>query len=108
MSGDAPNLTPEMLLWEVGAILARHGIAYSTANPTAAVGAAERLLRALGLSTPAPEPTAIPATASQPLIDPTALRQFEQATGHRPLPTESPLARHRANGALRLVPEGGA
>lgn len=54
------ELDPGMLLFEVAAMLARHGIVASTANPSAARDAASKLLHALGI-VPATEPAAIAA-----------------------------------------------
>lgn len=68
-------LTPELLLWEIGAILARHGITFSTDNPSAAVHHATRLLQALGILVTV-EPAALPpaptpfAPSVQPLASP--------------------------------------
>src|SRR6185503_12281148 len=61
MSHKPPTLTPEMLLWEIGAVLARHGVGYSTANPSASLHYATQLLRSLGLMMPASAPAPLEA-----------------------------------------------
>jgi len=89
-----PALTPSMLLWEVGAILARHGIPYSTENPSAALTCAERLLRALGLNPPAEPPAALPAVPQTP-------------AGRHDSTAVLPVVEETKGWNLRLPPMGG-
>lgn len=110
MTDKPPTLSPAMLLWEVGAILARHGIPYSTDNPSAALTCAERLLRSLGLT---PEATAPPAELPSgapagrgPLIDATA--HLPVYTGEHGLPPRRPTDRFSIGRTRLDVIPGGA
>jgi len=76
-----PALTPSMLLWEVGAILARHGIPYSTENPSAALTCAER-------------PAALPAVPQTP-------------AGRHDSTAVLPVVEETKGWNLRLPPMGG-
>jgi hypothetical protein len=112
------SLTPELLLWEVGAILARHGIPYATSNPTAAVHAATLLLRALGLTVAAEPPAALPAGPAVPDAPTATLPavRWDSLTSALPrrddVPPRFARGQHRpgAERSLRVVEEvhGGA
>jgi hypothetical protein len=90
-----PTLSPEMLLFEVAAMCSRHGVAVSSANPSAALYHAGHLLQALGIGEPPQAITAAPepATALIPRIP----RGAEGAVLSFPLPPRSnPTAFTRA------------
>lgn len=109
------ELDPGMLLFEVAAMLARHGIVASTANPSAARDAASKLLHALGIVPAAPA-----AIAAEPAHETTAL--MPAVSDHSPagwnlhlppIPGEHGLPQRPRDrftvgrAALALVPEGG-
>jgi len=102
MNESRAALSPEMLLFEVAAMCSRHGLAVSTDHPTAALDAAARLLRALGLAPH--EPAAImpaPPTAP-PGRPPTA-----DGSPWRPHRLGEPLVRGSETAVLPIVREGG-
>lgn len=99
-------LSPEMLLFEVAAMCSRHGLAVSTDHPTAALDAAARLLRALGLAPH--EPAALPPAppVRPPTVDGSPWRPHH--IGDPPtalLPVVRPAA-HRVSRPFVVVPNG--
>lgn len=99
---DQPALSPAMLLFEVAAMCSRHGLAVSTDHPTAALDAAARLLRALGLAPHEPVAIAPAPPRTQPDA-PTASLPVVPAFGHR-------VGRgvHRMVRPFSVVPDGNA
>lgn len=127
------ELDPGMLLFEVAAMLARHGIVASTANPTAAREAAAKLLHALGIVPAAPaaiaaEPAAerlylnnvkpgIESTSVMPRVEPAATGDprpgwnlsLPPSAGEHGLAPRRPHDRFSVGRAsLAVVPDGGA
>jgi len=102
MTTTRPTLSPEMLLVEVAALCSRHGLAVSTATPSAALHHAARLLQALGLTVPAEPP---PAIAAAPMDSTTVLPRMA-VPQDRPVSFTRGSHRPGAPRSLRLADNG--
>lgn len=82
MSHNRPGLSPEMLLFEIAALCSRHGLAVSSANPSASRHYAEQLLRSLAITTV--QPPAITAHPAPVINEPTTELPTIDNRTHRP------------------------